>query len=280
MPFITQGKTNWKLLLIVIILAVIVGAGVLWYAKRPEQPYQPVEIQKTEKIENKSTQEQACLNSGGTVSTASCCQTASDFPNSCLIGACGCSLENSHQVKTCDCGEGKCWDGENCVVISVEETPILSKNFSYPYPLSWQENNINFDLIGVSLGQTPAPSRLKNSSGGYYKEGEKIYALTLILKIKSPQTYTSCVLMNLRREINELGDMASPNNEQFYFPDTGGCMPKKDETYSDQGVIFVVPESEKLFTFTTGGQSKIFFTVQVLENEELKVEKVYSNEKG
>jgi len=31
MPFITQGKTNWKLLLIVIILAVIVGGGALIY---------------------------------------------------------------------------------------------------------------------------------------------------------------------------------------------------------------------------------------------------------
>ena len=29
MPFITQGKTNWKFLLIVIISAVIVGGGIL-----------------------------------------------------------------------------------------------------------------------------------------------------------------------------------------------------------------------------------------------------------
>ena len=50
MPFITQGKTNWKLLLIVIILAIIVGVGALWYAKRSEKPYQPVEIKKIEKV--------------------------------------------------------------------------------------------------------------------------------------------------------------------------------------------------------------------------------------
>lgn len=47
MPFITQGKTNWRLLLIVIILAIIVGGGALWYIKRPEKPYQPIEIKKT-----------------------------------------------------------------------------------------------------------------------------------------------------------------------------------------------------------------------------------------
>jgi len=54
MPFITQGKTNWKLLIIVIILAIIVGAGTLWYIKRPEQPYQPVETKMVEQQEKKS----------------------------------------------------------------------------------------------------------------------------------------------------------------------------------------------------------------------------------
>lgn len=43
MPFITQGKTNWKFLLIVIILAFIVGGGALWYEKKSEQNYQTVE---------------------------------------------------------------------------------------------------------------------------------------------------------------------------------------------------------------------------------------------
>lgn len=48
MPFITQGKTNWKFLVIVIILAIIVGGGALWYVKRPEKSYQPPEIKKSE----------------------------------------------------------------------------------------------------------------------------------------------------------------------------------------------------------------------------------------
>jgi hypothetical protein len=30
MPFLTQGKTNWKFLLIVVVLAAIVGGGILW----------------------------------------------------------------------------------------------------------------------------------------------------------------------------------------------------------------------------------------------------------
>jgi len=57
MPFLTQGKTNWKFLLIVIILAIIVGGGALWYVKRPEKPYQPVEIKKPEISQNLTPKE-------------------------------------------------------------------------------------------------------------------------------------------------------------------------------------------------------------------------------
>ena len=36
MPFLTQGKTNWKFLLVVAILAFIVGGGVLWWQEQQE----------------------------------------------------------------------------------------------------------------------------------------------------------------------------------------------------------------------------------------------------
>jgi len=64
-----------------------------------------------------TTIEDACINSGGTVVTSLCCRTTSDFPDMCLIGPCGCSPANSHEVNICDCGEGKCWDSniEECV---------------------------------------------------------------------------------------------------------------------------------------------------------------------
>jgi len=62
------------------------------------------------------TVDQACTNSGGTVTTALCCKSSNDFPNTCLIGACGCSPENSRTVKMCDCGEGKCFNGNTCIV--------------------------------------------------------------------------------------------------------------------------------------------------------------------
>lgn len=75
------------------------------------------EISLEETFTTLSEQEQACIDSGGEVSTSLCCESTSDFPNLCVIGACGCAPENSHEVKICDCGEGKCFDGEECVII-------------------------------------------------------------------------------------------------------------------------------------------------------------------
>jgi hypothetical protein len=57
----------------------------------------------------------SCLDSGGTVSSASCCLATGDFPDTCAVGACGCSPEGSHLVSVCDCGSGKCFDGSACV---------------------------------------------------------------------------------------------------------------------------------------------------------------------
>jgi len=53
--------------------------------------------------------EELCIESGGNVTTGLCCLATDDFPDTCLIGACACSPTNSHEVKVCDCGEGKCW---------------------------------------------------------------------------------------------------------------------------------------------------------------------------
>jgi len=61
------------------------------------------------------SKELSCTNSGGAIETSSCCLSASDFPNSCLVGACGCCALTSHDVKTCNCGQDKCFDGNKCV---------------------------------------------------------------------------------------------------------------------------------------------------------------------
>ena len=55
-------------------------------------------------------EQQGCLASGGTLSAASCCSDAPEFPDTCKIGSCGCSPGSSREVALCDCGEGRCFD--------------------------------------------------------------------------------------------------------------------------------------------------------------------------
>lgn len=65
-----------------------------------------------------AVKEYSCMISGGTIKESLCCKSAADFPNSCLIGSCGCSPDNSQQVKVCDCGINKCFDGKDCIGIN------------------------------------------------------------------------------------------------------------------------------------------------------------------
>lgn len=58
-----------------------------------------------------------CIATAGQVLNKQCCQSSGDFPNTCLVGACGCSLNNSHQVKVCECPEGACFNGNKCVPV-------------------------------------------------------------------------------------------------------------------------------------------------------------------
>lgn len=51
-----------------------------------------------------------CAQTGGVESTGLCCGSVGDFPDTCLIGACGCAPDNSHEVRTCICPEGQCFN--------------------------------------------------------------------------------------------------------------------------------------------------------------------------
>ncbi len=55
-----------------------------------------------------------CEQAGGTVIDADCCAGTADFPNLCLVGACGCAPQNSESIKICDCPGNGCWDGTKC----------------------------------------------------------------------------------------------------------------------------------------------------------------------
>ncbi|XOB40381.1 MAG: hypothetical protein ACKKMR_03680 [Candidatus Nealsonbacteria bacterium] len=114
-----------KTIITIIIIIVIAGVGYWIY-------------QSTITPEGLTEMEQACINSGGKISTSLCCKSTGDFPNICLIGPCGCSPENSHQVKVCDCGPDKCFNGSECV--SSDEILTLLENLE-------QETGIDFSEI-------------------------------------------------------------------------------------------------------------------------------------
>jgi hypothetical protein len=61
-----------------------------------------------------------CERVGGTVETVLCCADTAErgnFPDMCLVGACGCSPDNSIDVEVCACPEGQCWDGSQATCI-------------------------------------------------------------------------------------------------------------------------------------------------------------------
>ena len=72
-------------------------------------------ILKSQQPEEVVDKEKNCRESGGETITSLCCKSVTDFPNLCLVGACGCSPEESREIKICDCGEGMCFDGNECM---------------------------------------------------------------------------------------------------------------------------------------------------------------------
>lgn len=56
MLFITQGKTNWKFLIVVVVLAAVAGGGILLYTAKQKMPATPVgEAQKPENVVKEET---------------------------------------------------------------------------------------------------------------------------------------------------------------------------------------------------------------------------------
>ena len=66
----------------------------------------------------------SCEGSGGTVVTSTCCQAVESYPDTCLIGACGCAPDSSHEITACECPEGTCFDGTECIPAE-HESPML-----------------------------------------------------------------------------------------------------------------------------------------------------------
>lgn len=99
-----------------------------------------------------------CLNSGGSITTSICCKNTNDFSNTCVTGGCSCTSENSHQVKTCDCGNDKCFDEYKCVSREVYETQAdfhLSEVISDNLPKSIEGYVCKSDCYGSNQYSCP-----------------------------------------------------------------------------------------------------------------------------
>jgi hypothetical protein len=174
-------------------------------------------------------------------------------------------------------------------VSSTDQAQPRSQNasyFSYPYPLAWNEGADKFDLTGATLGEIGATGDIMNASTGQpYPAGAKIYALTLILKISTGANSASCLPINMRRVVNEEGDLAQPDTTSYDFPDVrGGSLrgycPAPNSIFDNQKIIFAVSGDERQYTLTTGNGTNIFFFVTAEDDGTLKIEKAPTSENG
>ena len=171
---------------------------------------------------------------------------------------------------------------------SASSTPVSalkSAYFTLPYPLTWMDGADEFDLTGVTLGEIDATPDIVNARTGQpYQQGTRIYALTLIFKISTGNS-SMCLPLNMRRVMNEAGDLAQPNTTSYDFPDVRGSgakgyCPAPNSTFDGQKIIFEASRTDTQFTLTTGGSSNIFFFVSVQDDGTLSVRKVPTSENG
>ena len=160
------------------------------------------------------------------------------------------------------------------------EGVLINKKFTYPYPLEWRYEHtktlfFDYSLTGVSLGKRTVPSFVAHDSP--YKPGTEVHALTLYFKIRNIGTHGAgvCLNVDLRLVLNEEGDLVSPINNRF----NADCL-WDGQTYYNQEVIFVVPENQREFNLTTGGESNIFFEVEILDDGDLRIERIITNGLG
>lgn len=132
--FLNRGVSTPLAVGIIAIAALLCAGAIIYYLNAPEtidapllleshdqnktQENENLPIQENDIIPAPQTKEQLCISSGGTVSTITCyCNGTPDFYDSCVIGGCACppNPENARQIKSCECQEGKCFNGTICV---------------------------------------------------------------------------------------------------------------------------------------------------------------------
>jgi len=138
MPFLTQGKTNWKFLLIVAVLVIIVGGVILWCDFK-QTSWQPTVFNRISNF----------------------CNIDDDCGSSCGCG-CGCINVNEHcpgdELAECDGYPCKCADNK-CVLHDVV-TGCLEK-----YPAELFEGCIPGEIMDGWTGICIYPEHAIDTSG-------------------------------------------------------------------------------------------------------------------
>ena len=226
-----QISTKIGLLVIFIFVAVL---GIIFWAvlkaSQPQiqtniQPPAPHKTSNNQQIPSQKTKDENCLNSGGSIGAASCCQSSGDFPNNCAIGACGCAPASSHQVKTCNCGEGKCFDGNSCVDAKAltsqtdnSDTQLINvptnwkkysnveHGFEIRYPINWTFSAEKVDpssptkYFYVTL-TSPETKKLGKSQGDYPSGDLEVTAYQSLKDFNSGEKYQT---NTLQESLNKL----------------------------------------------------------------------------
>jgi len=153
---------------------------------------------------------------------------------------------------------------------------VQERTFSYPYPVTWSQGSgvLEFSITGVRVGEVEVPERFFRSDSPAYAvsaaSGESVNALVFHLKARntSKENRVQPPELLMRRIQNEEGDNYVPNTTQF---DPTLLTLAPNTSYTDQRVIFVVPEDQDTFTFTADGTTDTYFTVH-LSAGQLRIE--------
>lgn len=199
-----------KIIIAIIVIVIVAGLGYCVY-------------QSTLAPEELTGIEQNCIDSGGQISTLLCCKSTGDFPNLCLIGVCGCSPDNSHQVKICDCGPDQCFNGSQCIsskLIHKDETAgwrtyrnealkFASENIEFiaKYPYDWSYTIIGEYNPKVFFGPQEIIENLKSgesvddkSLGVMISSHDKILYERGILPYRKSNEYLSITSFNIEMD--------------------------------------------------------------------------------
>jgi len=221
-------------------------------------------------FEESANKAQLCLNSGGTISTGLCCQSTGDFPNSCAIGACGCAPEYSHEVKVCDCGKDKCFDGFKCATRGEAEIPVSYHIKNPPY---YREDGFCWGASAIMLMMDYGLSEneiqgfrtiLKNGRGGPPDMfmGFKEFGILDKIRIAYSKNYDKESADFYNHQL-----LANPEEQVVILEDENEALEKLKELISTDILVMIIGHHGNHYMVVTGyGDDYIYINDPGIDN--------------